>query len=555
MSAVITSADIAKLVRGGGTELVLQEGDRLTEIAREMVKRENIRVVTKREAQAAQAAQDEENRALALEAENRRLAMELRERELRLGQERQSAAQPAGFRPAAPMPAPVREPEYDLVIAGGTCVLPEAGCMRLNVCIRDGKIAALTTGRPRGRQEIDAAGLHVLPGIIDPHTHLGLFVPLEDELVSETRSAILGGVTTIGTYFNQENGYLPFIDQLEQQIPALSRTDIIPHFAMRSEQQLQEMPLYSARGMNSYKVYMCGVPGIYPNQEDGFILKTMERMKTLPPEANPILSIHCENTSICEFATEDMQSLRLDTLEDWNKTHPNLAEGEAVIRAAYFSQKLNARTYIVHSSTKEAMEALRRLKHDRLYVETTSPYLCLDTDSDIGAYGKMLPPIREPESRKALWNGVRSGLIDTIGTDNTVMTSEEKKVSAGMRGAGAGYPTLGTHLVSVLNEGIFRQEIALTRLVAMMTQNPARIFGVYPRKGTLLPGADADVVLVDLKSSRTVDPAQLLSRSDFSLYQGKTLRAWPCATIKGGRIAAWDGKLVDDGVRGAALRH
>jgi dihydropyrimidinase len=143
---------------------------------------------------------------------------------------------------------------------------------------------------------------------------------------------------------------------------------------------------------------MCGVPGLYPHQEDGFIVRIMERMTSLPPRANPILSVHCENTSICDFATEDMKELRLETLEDWNKSHPNLAEGEAVIRAAYFSQKTGARTYIVHSSTKEAMEALGRIKHGRLSVETTSPYLCLDTDSDIGAYGKMLPPIR---SRRA----------------------------------------------------------------------------------------------------------------------------------------------------------
>ena len=103
---------------------------------------------------------------------------------------------------------------------------------------------------------------------------------------------------------------------------------------------------------------------------------------------------------------------------------------------------MGVRTYVVHSSTREAMEALAADRHPNLYVETTSPYLCLDTDSPIGAYGKMLPPIREPESRKALWDGIRSGLIDTIGTDNTVLTAGEKQVSSGMREAGAGYPTL-----------------------------------------------------------------------------------------------------------------
>lgn len=534
MSRFYTSADIQALLRDGKSELVMHEGDKLTDIAREMLKQRRIPIVT--------------------------------------GEVRPEAPAPAGRAEPAPAwktePAPRVLPSkaaaerpadgkaaYDLVIAGGTCVVPEMGRIQANVCIRDGKVAALTTDLPAAQQVIDATGLYVLPGIVDPHTHIGLFVPFEEELETESRSAILGGVTTIGTYFNQVGSYLPLMDQIERSVAGLSRVDMIPHFTLRDETQLQELPLYSQRGMNSYKVYMCGVPGLFPHQEDGFIIRAMERMKGLPPWANPILSVHCENTSICDYATADMEREQLQTLEDWNRTHPNLAEGEAVLRSAYFAKKMGVRTYVVHSSTKEAMEALQTAKHPNLFVETTSPYLTLDTDSDIGAYGKMLPPIREPASRQALWDSVRSGVIDTIGTDNTVMTTEEKKVAAGMRGAGAGYPTLGTHLASVLTEGVFRQEVPLETLVPLLTMNPARIFGVYPRKGTIMPGSDADLVLVDLSSSKTVDPAALLSRSDFSLFQGKTLRAWPRATIKGGRIVAWDGRLTDDGGRGCVLKH
>ena len=542
MSTFYTSDDILSLLREGKSELVMHEGDRLTDIAREMARQRRIRLVTPEEAQR---------------------ALPAREERVETPHQMSSAPNVPAPRPvpAAPVIVPASAVhggaagEYDLVIRGGTCVVPEMGCTRVNVCVTNGKIAALTTENVTGRRTIDADGLYVLPGIIDPHTHLGLMVPFEQEVETESRSAILGGVTTVGTYFNHEGSYLSTIEQIKKTVQSRSRMDLIPHFSLRDQGQLDELPLYSRRGMNSFKVYMCGVPGLYPHQEDGFILRAMERMRNLPPRANPILSIHCENTSICDFATEDMSTQRLETLEDWNRTHPNLAEGEAVMRAAYFSKKMGVRTYVVHSSTKEAMEALRRLKHPKLYVETTSPYLSLDTQSDIGVYGKMLPPIREPESRQALWDGIRDGVIDTIGTDNTVLTSEEKQVSSGMRGAGAGYPTLATHLISVLSEGIFKQEVAIEKLVPLMTMNPAKIFGVYPQKGTLMPGSDADIVLVDLNSARKVDPARLLSRSDFSLFQGKTLRAWPCATIKGGHIVAWDGHLVDDQPRGSVLEH
>lgn len=538
MKRILTSDDVLALVRRGETELVMGPEDRLTDLARELAQRRGVKLVDAAQAAARTAA-----------------APQPAPRPAPAAPQPASVSRPAPAAPLRPQAAGGGGEEYDLVILGGTCVLPEMGCLPLNVCVRGGKIAALTAEVPRGRRVIDASGLYVLPGIIDPHTHLGLAVPFGQELESETRSAILGGVTTIGTYFNQPGSYLPVIDHLRREVSQLSRVDMIPHFSLREQQQIDELPLYSRQGMNSFKVYMCGVPGLYRHQEDGFIIRLMQRMKQLPPTAHPILSIHCENTSICDYATEDMQSQPLDTLADWNRTHPNLAEGEAVRRAAYFAREMGVRTYVVHSSTREAMEALAADKHPNLYVETTSPYLCLDTDSPIGAYGKMLPPIREPGSRKALWDGIRSGLIDTIGTDNTVLTAGEKQVSSGMREAGAGYPTLGTHLVSVLDEGIYRQELPIEKLVPLMTMNPARIFGVYPRKGTILPGSDADLVLVDLRAARTVDPRQLLSRSDFSLFQGRTLRGWPVATIKGGHIAAWNGQLTDDLQRGQVLEH
>ena len=527
MRRFVTSADIDAMLRNGVKELRLGSEDQITDLAREVIRQRGIRIIR--------------------------------------GEPTFPSIVPANASPpmpeppaaqASPIPAgsvQLCSREFDLLIQGGTVVLPEAGRISLNVCIKDGRIAALTTDCPSARQVISAAGKYIFPGIIDPHTHLGLYAPLEAELETESRSALLGGVTTVGTFFNHTGSYLPTISSLDASISRHSRIDIIPHFTLRDMEQIRELPLYSQQGMNSFKVYMCGVKGLYPHQEDGFILKAMETLRTLP--ADPVLCIHAENTSIVDYATEDMESQAIADLSTWGKTHPNIAEGEAVTRSAYFSQQTGVRVYVVHSSCKESMDVLRKAKHARLYAETTSPYLALDTSCDVGVYGKMLPPFREAESRLALWQGIREGLIDTIGTDNVTLTSAEKKAAQGMETADPGYPALATHLPSILEEGFFRQEIPLEKLIPLMTLNPAKIFGVYPRKGTLLPGADADLVIVDMEHPRRVDPAALLSRADFSLFQGRMLRGWPIYTVKGGRVVVAGGKLVDDSSRGVMLRH
>lgn len=310
-------------------------------------------------------------------------------------------------------------PRYDMPVENGTVLLPEAGRLFVNICIQGGeKTAALTTEPVSAASKIDASGLYVFPGIIDPHTHLGLFAPLETELETETRSAVLGGVTTIGTFFNRPDSYLPLIRLLEEKVPDLSHVDIFPHLTLREEAQLTGLPHYCAKGITSFKVYMCGIPGLFPHQEDGFIVRCMRKLSELP--ADPILS-----------------------------------ESEAVVRTSHLSKELGFRTYLVHTSCLESMEALQSVKHEKLFVETTSPYLSLDTESGTGVYGKMLPPFRTPKDRQTLWDGIRTGIIDTIGTDSTTITCEEKQIAGGMASAVAGYPALGTHLVSVLNEGFF----------------------------------------------------------------------------------------------------
>ena len=457
MKKFITANDMAALARKGKTEYVMGPDEQLTDLAKETAKRRGIRLISEKAP---------EEPSLPLQAS------------------------PPGppFPRTRPVPdqAPTAKPvvsvtpRYDMPVENGTVLLPEAGRLSVNICIQGGKIAALTTEPVSAASKIDASGRYVFPGIVDPHTHLGLFAPLETELETETRSAVLGGVTTIGTFFNRPDSYLPLIRLLEEKIPELSHVDIFPHLTLREEAQLTELPHYYAKGITSFKVYMCGIPGLFPHQEDGFIVRCMRKLSELP--ADPILCIHAENASIVEYAEASLETPP-DTLEAFAKSHPNLSESEAVVRASHLSKELGFRTYLVHTSCLESMEALQSVKHEKLFVETTSPYLSLDTESGTGVYGKMFPPFRTPKDRQALWDGIRAGIIDTIGTDNTTITCEEKQIASGMASAVAGYPALGTHLVSVLNEGFFRQEILLEKLIPLMTWIRSGAFAARIKSG------------------------------------------------------------------------
>jgi dihydropyrimidinase len=156
----------------------------------------------------------------------------------------------------------------------------------------------------------------------------------------------------------------------------------------------------------------------------------------------------------------------------------------------------------------------------------------------------MVPPVRDPATRAALWDGVISGAIDAIGTDNTARSSDSKAPEKGLHGAGVGLPAIGTHLAAVLHHGHHERGIPLERLAECIAQRPAQIFGVYPRKGTICVGGDADLTIVDTALKRVVDPSELGSYADFTPLQGKELTGWPVATIKAGEVLVEDHKLL-----------
>jgi dihydropyrimidinase len=441
--------------------------------------------------------------------------------------------------PQAPQP----DGRRPIVIRGGDCVLPGHGIVRTDVRLEGGLIAAIGPGLSDGGCEtIAAEGKLVCPGVIDPHTHLGLFAPFEVEAFTETRSAVLNGVTTMGMFVGGQSSYLPILDAALPQIRDRAVTDLFVHLAIFTKEQLDEIPIYASKyGVRSFKGYMTGIPGLIPSLDEGFLLDLMAAVAAVGPDA--VLCVHAENWRIVDWATARVQAERPEaiSLKEWGDTHPGFSEAEAIQRAVLLAEQSGVSVYIVHLSSVEGLETVRRLRREggRFYVETTSPYLTLSYETPMGALAKMVPPIRSRHDQEALWGGLSEDLIDTIGTDHTPMTRAQKQPDPGIWKTMPGYPAVGTHLPSLL-DGARRRGYSVVDLVEKISANPARIFGLYPRKGAILPGSDADLLVLDLDREQTVSAERAFSRADFALHEGERLVGWPDVVIKSGRMISAD---------------
>ena len=438
--------------------------------------------------------------------------------------------------------------KFDLVVRHGTLVIPGMGRVNADVGVAGGRIAALGDNLNGPAEEVvDARGKVVLPGLVDPHVHIGNQLSFEEEAHTETRATVLGGVTTIAIFLRRlDDSYLDHLPRFQKAIEERSFVDAAFHLQIFTEAQLADIPRCAEEhGVRSFKFYMSGIPNIVPSIKDDFLYEGFRKVAALGPGA--IACVHCENGCLIDHAREDLKRRKPEgTLADWEEAHPAEAEAVAIQTAAYLAGRAGAHLYVVHLSSAEGLEAVRasRRAGAKFTVETTSPYLGLTSDDSNGFLCKMIPPIRSPRNREALWDGLGDGSIQLIGTDNTSRTLASKQPEKGLHCSRPGLPVLGTHLPVLLHFGHHLRGVPLELLVEHACRKPAEIYGIYPRKGTIAVGSDADLVVVDLDAERVVDAAYLQGMSDFSPFQGKRLRGWPVATIKGGRVMARDGRIV-----------
>jgi dihydropyrimidinase len=447
-----------------------------------------------------------------------------------------------------------------LVLRDARLVYADGRLVHGGLVARDGVIREVFTGAPAsdvtGAEVIDAGGRHVLPGVIDPHVQL---YPQPDwaHYATETGSAALGGVTTIVKMHRDLDGYPEGEFQAEiDGAESRAHVDFAFHLAVMTDAQIAAIRDYAeVFGLTSFKLFTAykgeegmriGIQGV----DDGQLLDAFEAIA----EVGGLALVHCENQDLAARMLARVLAEGRDDLRAFADSRPWIVEAEAIARAATLADAAGCPLYVVHVTSRQGLAELvrRRAAGQRVFIETEPHYLTETADSPAGNLAKVLPPIRELADAEALWQAAARGVVDTIGSDHVAATRARKEGS--IWDAQLAFPGIATILPVLLSEGVHRRGLPLPRLVALTSTNPARILGL-PGKGALLPGMDADFVVVDLELERVVDAAMLGSASDFSIWEGSTLRGWPTLTVCRGVVVMRDGVVTGPEGHGRYLRR
>jgi dihydropyrimidinase len=448
---------------------------------------------------------------------------------------------------------------HDLVIRGGL-IATATDTFTADLGIRNGRIATIGEKLEPGASEVDARGLDVLPGGVDVHTHLDLDLGgtrTADDFESGTAAAACGGITTICDYAWQakDQSLTDTIARWAAKAKDRAHIDYGFHIILSdvTDARLAEIPAIAGAGYPSFKVFTIREFGI----GDEALLRVLRAARA----AGAVVNVHCENSEMLDLAEKDMLAAGHLDPRFYAESRPALAEAEATRRVIDYAELTEAEVYIVHMSCEGAVDAVRaaRKRGVRVWGETRPIYLGLTSErynpggleaaKVIGA-----PPLRALPDQAALWDALRSGDLQTIGSDNTSWTVDQKAEGVrDFRRVPYGVPGLETEMRVIYSEGVSRGRITLQTFVAAFATNPAKIFGLYPKKGTIAVGSDADLVLFDPRKVETIDERRLHSRAGYDPFHAFTITGVPVMTISRGEIIARDGALLSRRGRGQHL--
>lgn len=435
----------------------------------------------------------------------------------------------------------------DLIIDNGT-VVTDSATFQASVAIKDGKILAVGAAEvmPPAKERLDATGLHVLPGAIDVHVHFREpgYTHKED-FGTGTAAAACGGVTTV---FEMPNVIPPTGTKdalaLKHKLATEKAYVDFGLYGLLGEDTIANVPDLIEGGVIGFKLYMGNTFGNTPSPSTGGMLEAFE---VVAPTGKRI-SLHAETASIMARREAYMQSVgRVDPLAHI-AARPALVAIEAVSRAAILAEWTGARIHILHISSAEELRPLREAKARGVDItgETCPQYLLLGAKdyAKVGSVIRVNPPVREERNQEPIWAALADGTIDMIATDHAPHVPEEK-VRNDIWTADCGFPGVETQMPLMLTQ-VNKGRMAITDYVRWSAVNPAKTWGLYPRKGVIQPGADADIAIVDLAKHSAVDDAKLHSRAKITPWHGHKLQGVPIHTIVRGKFAMRDSELCED---------
>jgi dihydropyrimidinase len=427
--------------------------------------------------------------------------------------------------------------KYDVVVKDGLVIGPRR-IRRVDVGIKAGEIASLAPGLGESdtTEVIDASGQYILPGLLDVHVH-PVYV---DTIADCSLLGAFGGITTMihYAYARPGKGLADTVEKFIDEGKETSYTDFAIHAAMFDpENQIRDMEQCVEMGVNSFKMFMTYAKLGWMT-DDYFLAKAMDVIAQL----GGLAVVHAEDGLSIDYLEDKYRNEPLK--EAFLKMRPDALEADAVFRAISIAEVMDCPLYIAHISAARGLDPIRtaREKGQLIYTETCPQYLCLtdQTLQEKGPLAKIGPPLRTAQDSAALWEGLKSGLIDVIASDHA---PKDKKIDDDFFEAPFGAPSSETMFPVVYQRGINEGSLDLCTIIRALSETPAKIFGLYPRKGVISEGSDADLVIFDPNREHTITQASQHSNAPYTLYEGWKCLGIPHTIMQSGKIIVQGGEM------------